>query len=217
MSHIPLNSSQFRQAADLLCEYGRLLYERDWSPATSSNYSMRLDKRHCALTSSGKHKGRLHPQDILVVNWQGQSQTGGKPSAETRLHTQLYERNHAIGAVLHTHSRNSVLLSHLTRSNTIRLTGWELQKAFHGQQGHEDTLVIPVFDNDQNIPRLAHEVEQYMASEGEGHAYLIRGHGVYTWGKDLDECFRHLEALEHLFGYQLELHRLGKSSTLDNP
>ena len=121
----------------------------------------------------------------------------------------MYERNPAIGAVLHTHSKNSVLLSHLTSTDSVQLTGWELQKAFKSQQGHEDTLTIPVFDNDQNIQRLARQVEKYMTAHGEGHAYLIRGHGVYTWGQDLDECFRHLEALEHLFSYQLELHRLG--------
>ncbi len=61
-------SSHFDHAAQLLCEYGRLLYNQDWSPATSSNYSMRLDKRPCALTSSGKHKGRLTPANILGVD-----------------------------------------------------------------------------------------------------------------------------------------------------
>ena len=44
-----------------------------------------------------------------------------------------------------------------------------------------------------------------MQQHGQGHAYLIRGHGVYTWGKDIAECYRHLEAIEHLLGYQLEL------------
>ena len=47
-----------------------------------------------------------------------------------------------------------------------------------------------------------------MAQQGQGHAYLIRGHGVYTWGKNISECFRHLEALEHLLGYQLQLLQL---------
>lgn len=211
-----VSDTRFQQAAKLLCEYGKLLYERDWSPATSSNYSMRLDDACCALTSSGKHKGQLTMQDILVVDWQGQALTGGKPSAETLLHTQLYQRNPDIGAVLHTHSKHSALLSHLNGSGEVCISGWELQKAFKSQQGHEDTLIIPIFGNDQNIPRLAEQVEQHMAAKGEGHAYLIRGHGVYTWGQDLDECFRHLEALEHLFSYQLELYRLNKACTLVN-
>ena len=208
MNNITINSRQFNHAAEQLCEYGRLIYHQDWSPATSSNYSMRLDKRHCALTSSGKHKGRLTPDDILVVNWQGQSQTGGKPSAETLLHTQLYQRDATIGAVLHTHSLNSVLLSHLWPESCVTLTGWELQKAFNSQTSHEDTLLIPIFDNNQDIPQLAALVENHMVQHGQGHAYLIRGHGIYTWGIDLDACYRHLEALEHLLRYQLELLRM---------
>ena len=174
----------FATAADDLCRFGRILYGRGWSPATSSNYSIRIDANHCALTSSGKHKGELTPADILVVNMAGEAQTDGKPSAETLLHTQLYQRDASIGAVLHTHSPVGVVLSQIWPDDVLTLQGWELQKAF------------------------AANVEQHMQNAGQGHAYLIRGHGVYTWGKDINECFRHLEALENLLGYQLELLKL---------
>lgn len=202
------NQQDFARAAQALCDYGRILYSRGWSPATSSNYSVRLNEQCCALTSSGKHKGELTPADILVVNWKGHALTPGKPSAETLLHTQLYQRDPAIGAVLHTHSPLAVVLSQIWPHNQLQLSGWELQKAFAGETTHEDTLSFPLFANDQDIARLAAEVEQHMNNEGQGHAYLIRGHGVYTWGKDLAECFRHLEALENLLGYQLELLKL---------
>lgn len=199
------NPQDFQRAADTLCEYGRILYGRGWSPATSSNYSVRLNDHCCALTSSGKHKGELTPDDILVADWQGKALTAGKPSAETLLHTQLYRRDPAIGAVLHTHSPVAVVLSQIWPDNTLALTGWELQKAFAGETTHKHTITFPLFANDQDIARLASEVEHYMQQHGQGHAYLIRGHGVYTWGRDPGECFRHLEALENLLGYQLEL------------
>ncbi|WP_028295069.1 methylthioribulose 1-phosphate dehydratase [Oceanobacter kriegii] len=205
---IEFEASVFQQAAEDLCKYGKLLYDRDWSPATSSNYSVRLSDQCCALTSSGKHKGELTPEQILVVDWQGKPHTPGKPSAETLLHTQLYERDKNIGAVLHTHSHNAVVLSHIVKDDILVLEGWELLKAFAGQTTHECRMEIPVFDNDQDIERLSGLVEQRMQQHQQGHAYLIRGHGVYTWGRDLAECFRHLEALEHLFGYQLEMKRM---------
>lgn len=198
----------FQQAAEDLCRYGRILYDNNWSPATSSNYSVRLNADTCALTSSGKHKGELTPEDILVVNMQGEPLTSGKPSAETLLHTQLYQRDANIGAVLHTHSPTVVLLSQVWAQDSLSLTGWELQKAFAGETTHEGTVTFPIIANDQDIARLASDVEQSMKNNGQGHAYLIRGHGVYTWGKDLVECFRHLEAIEHLLGYQLELLKL---------
>lgn len=202
------DANAFQQAAEDLCRYGRILYGNNWSPATSSNYSVRLNADTCALTSSGKHKGALTPEDILVVNMQGETLTTGKPSAETLLHTQLYQRDANIGAVLHTHSPTVVLLSQVWAQDSLSLTGWELQKAFTGETTHEGTVTFPIFANDQDIARLAAKVEEQMNTVGQGHAYLIRGHGVYTWGKDLAECFRHLEAIEHLLGYQLELLKL---------
>ncbi|MAD43650.1 MAG: methylthioribulose-1-phosphate dehydratase [Oceanospirillaceae bacterium] len=206
-----LHSQDFRHAARELCEYGRSLYERGWSPATSSNYSVRLTSGCCALTCSGKHKGELTADDIMVVDWQGHALTEGRPSAETLLHTQLYQRDENIGAVLHTHSPVAAVLSQIWPDNTLSFTGWELQKAFAGEHSHEGRVTFPLFDNDQDIQRLANRVEQTMQAQGQGHAYLIRGHGVYTWGKDLASCFRHLEALENLLGYQLELLKLGHS------
>ncbi len=113
-----------------------------------------------------------------------------------------------IGAVLHTHSPVAVVLSQIWPQEQLSISGWELQKAFAGETTHEATLNFPLFANDQDIARLAAQVETTMQQQGQGHAYLIRGHGVYTWGKDLTECFRHLEALENLLGYQLELLKL---------
>lgn len=208
---VSFNPLDFQQAAEDLCRYGRILYGNNWSPATSSNYSVRLSADACALTSSGKHKGELTEQDILAVDMNGQPLTPGKPSAETLLHTQLYQRDDNIGAVLHTHSPTVVLLSQVWAQDSLSLTGWELQKAFAGETTHEGTVTFPIFANDQDIARLAAKVEEQMNTSGQGHAYLIRGHGVYTWGKDLVECFRHLEAIEHLLGYQLELLKLRQS------
>ena len=202
------NKTAFQRTAEEICRYGRILYGNNWSPATSSNYSARINDDVCALTSSGKHKGELTPPDILAVDMQGKPLSEGKPSAETGLHTQLYRRDANIGAVLHTHSPTVVLLSQIWKDDSISLTGWELQKAFAGETTHEGTVTFPIFPNDQDIDRLAAQVEDHMQQYGQGHAYLIRGHGVYTWGKDLAECFRHLEALEHLLGYQLELLKL---------
>ena len=199
------NQAAFKRAAEELCRYGHILYGNNWSPATSSNYSVRLNDDVCALTSSGKHKGELTPADILAVNMDGKPLSDGKPSAETGLHTQLYRRDGNIGAVLHTHSPTAVLLSQIWKDDSLSITGWELQKAFAGETTHEGTVTFPIFPNDQDIDRLSAQVEAHMQQQGQGHAYLIRGHGVYTWGKDLAECYRHLEAIEHLLGYQLEL------------
>ena len=51
----------------------------------------------------------------------------------------------------------------------------------------------------QDIPILALEVNAYLDANPQTVAYLIRGHGVYTWGKTITDTRRHIEALEFLF------------------
>lgn len=189
----------FERCAEHLVVASHDIYSRGWSPATSSNYSVRLNPYCCAITVSGKHKGELGLQDVMVVDLDGKPLMDKKPSAETLLHTQLYRRDPAIGAVLHTHSvRATVLTMEMPLEDTLILRGYELQKAFTGITTHESALQIPVFDNTQDMVELSEQVESRMRAQGAGVAYLIRGHGLYTWAEDLPSCMRHLEALEFL-------------------
>lgn len=192
--------ADFEQASDGLIEVGRRLWQQGLCPATSSNFSRRLGHERCAITVSGRDKGDLQRRDIMLVNLDGQSLDGQKPSAETLLHTGLYRRDAGIGAVLHTHSVKAALVS-MHVNGPVVLEGLELLKALHGIKTHQSRLEIPVFDNTQDIAALAVEVGQWMNTHGTGHAYLIRGHGLYTWGRDLEETLRHIEALEYLLDY----------------
>ncbi|MEO0971488.1 MAG: methylthioribulose 1-phosphate dehydratase [Pseudomonadota bacterium] len=193
---------RFQEAQVALAAAGRELYERGWVPATSGNFSLRTTDAAIAITASGRHKGRLGPEDILQMNLAGTIESPQKPSAETGLHLQLYRRAPAVGAVLHTHSVAATFASMAATAPTVNFSGLEMLKAFEGFTTHEATLEVPVFANDQDIPRLAQQVDEYMNANGMGAAYLIRGHGLYTWARDLDGCLRHLEALEYLFDYQ---------------
>ena len=135
-----------------IIEAGQFLYGRGWSPATSSNYSARLSADQALLTVSGKHKGQLGEDDVLATDLDGNSlEPGKKPSAETLLHTQLYRWQPAIGAVLHTHSVNATVLSRLTLADSLVFADYELQKAFAGVSSHECQVLVPIFDNDQDI------------------------------------------------------------------
>jgi methylthioribulose-1-phosphate dehydratase len=200
----------YAERAHQLIEAGRLLYSRGWSPATSSNYSARIDERHIAITVSGRHKGELKPGDVMVVDLAGRPvQCDRKASAETRLHTALYELFPQVGAVLHTHSVNATVLSRLLKDHdTVRFRGYELQKAFAGVTTHEGELLLPIFDNTQDIPALAATTRQYLREFPQAPGYLIRGHGMYTWGQTLADSLRHLEALEFLLACELEIMRM---------
>ena len=203
----------FEGCADAIAEAARELSSMGWTPATSSNFSMRIDATHAAITVSGKHKGRLGRDDIMLIDLDGHAVgTDARPSAETALHTQVYRRWPEMNVVLHTHSRTQSVASRLfANDGEIRLQGWELQKAITGYHTHESVLEIPVFPNTQHMPELVARVDAWLDAGKPLHAYLIDGHGIYTWGRDMAETQRHLEALEFLLGCELDLKKLRAS------
>jgi len=195
--------------AQAIVDAGRFLHGRGWSPATSSNYSSRLTDSQALLTVSGKHKGQLTTDDLLTVDMNGQSlEEGKKPSAETLLHTQLYRWKPEIGAVLHTHSVNATVLSKLCSGDSLTFVDYELQKAFSGVATHESEVVVPIFDNDQNIDRLASHIQPWLDEHADCVGYLIRGHGLYTWGSKMSDALRQIEAFEFLFECELKMRLL---------
>lgn len=208
---IPANL--FEQRADAIVVAARELSGLGWTPATSSNFSMRIDATHAAITVSGKHKGQLSRADIMLVDLDGNAVgTDARPSAETALHTQIYQRWPEMQTVLHTHSRTQSVASRLFASDAvIELQGWELQKAITGYDSHAGVLEIPVFPNTQHMPELVAQVDAWLDAGKPLHAYLIDGHGIYTWGRDMAEARRHLEALEFLLACELDLKQLRTS------
>lgn len=199
-----------------LVDTTRALAAAGFAPATSGNFSVRLDATRFLVTASGRDKSRLGDDDVVAVDLGGtpvRGSTARRPSAETPLHAQLYRRFRDAGAVLHTHSRHQTIASRLwAAAGAISLTDFEMIKAFAGHDTHDATFTVPVFRNTQDMPALAREVDAYVdRAEAEGRAflgYLIEGHGLYTWGVDLDDARRHLEALDFLLDCELELRRL---------
>jgi methylthioribulose-1-phosphate dehydratase len=198
-------TDEFQQRAHELIDAGRFIHGRGWVPATSGNFSAKLSDGRIAITVSGRHKGNLTPADIMAVDAEGSSLDERKPSAETLLHTAIYRRFPETGAVLHPHSPGSVLASRLFRDEVV-LEDFELLKALAGIATHATRIVIPIFANDQDIPRLAAQVDDYIDTHGEIRGYIIAGHGFYTWGATVRDALRHVEALEFLFDIQTRLH-----------
>ena len=209
MNALPYDPARLAQRADEIVANTRELAALGWTPATSSNFSLRLDDRHAAITVSGRDKGRLTRDDIMVVDFEGRPvATDQRPSAETLLHTQLYARFPEIGCVLHTHSRTQTVASRLyAAEGRVHLEGWELLKAFHGNDTHEAAIDVPVLPNTQDMPFLAAQVEKLLDTQCLW-GYLIDGHGLYAWGRDMTEARRHLDAFEFLLACEMDLRNL---------
>lgn len=194
-----------REGVTALRQCGELFYNRGWSVGTSSNYSTLLsrDPFRLLITASGKDKGRLGEHDFVVVDETGRGvdPRDPKPSAETHLHV-VAAQLPGVGAVLHTHSVWATMLSDLHHAaGGFAIEGYEMLKGLDGYTTHESRLWVSIFENTQDIPTLATEVKRRMTDNTNPlrHGYLIRRHGLYTWGRDLAEAKRHVEIFEFLF------------------
>lgn len=208
-----------RQVAQLI-QTGQLFYQRGWSVGTSSNYSVILDRNPLELlvTASGMHKGRLRPSDFVRINDQGRPIVPDQPksSAETLLHVVAAQHVADVGCVLHTHSVWGTLLSdRFFEQGYVPIDGFEMLKGLEGIKTHETQYRLPIFENTQDIPVLADQVGEWLeASLADAqpgpHGYLIRKHGLYTWGRNVEEAQRHIEIFEFLLecvGRQLMMGR----------
>lgn len=200
---------KFSERVEEIIEAGKFLDKKGWVPATSGNISARVNEEYIAITKSGKHKGKLTPEDILLVDYEGKPVIEGKPSAETLLHCTIYKLFPEVNAVVHTHSPNATVIS-LIKKEKVELQDYELLKAFSEIETHEEKIEVPIFPNDQNIPRLSEKVRKYLEQNPKTYGFLIEGHGLYTWGKSMEEALIHTEAFEFLFDCEMKLYLLSR-------
>ena len=191
----------FDAIAEQLAEVGRLCYARGWAFGTSGNFSAVVGRAPLtvAITTSGVDKGLLEANQIVEIDEERRVLRGsGRPSAEAALHLAIV-RARGAGAVLHTHSVWSTILSDAGTDGGLVIDGYEMLKGLDGVRTHEHRERLPIIDNTQDwagaVPRVAAALRDHPAA----HGFLIRRHGLYTWGRDLAEAKRHVEILEFLF------------------
>ena len=192
----------FAQAADRLVEIGRDFHRRGWALGTSGNFSVVIgrDPLVIAITESSIDKGRMSTSQILRVGDDARAldANAGKPSAETLLHLAVACAANA-GAVLHTHSVWSTVLSdYHAGASGFFIEDYEMLKGLSGVRTHEHREWMPILENSQDLALLSKQATTLMSEQPAAHGFLIRRHGLYTWGKDVDEAMRHVEILEFL-------------------
>lgn len=200
-------NSPFAQLAAELAAVGRMFYARGWVPGTSGNFSAVVSRAplRLAITSSGVDKGLLAADHILEIDDAAQIISGeGRPSAETLLHLAVV-RLRGAGAVLHTHSIWSNIVSGASREG-VCIEGHEMLKGLDGVTTHEHREWLPVIDNSQDMLSLAQAVERALNEHPRAHGFMLRRHGLYTWGRDLAEAKRHVEIFEYLLEVTGRMH-----------
>lgn len=189
------------ELAASLAEAAKGFYQRGWALGTGGNFSAVAGSEPLRLliTSSGGDKGRLTADQFVQVDGDGKVVAGeGRPSDETKLHLTVV-RQRSAQSVLHTHSVWSATLSALLADESgIEISGYEMLKGLAGVRTHEHQEWLPILDNSQDMDLLARELEELLRQRPNMHGFLLRGHGLYTWGKSVDEARRHVEIFEFL-------------------
>jgi methylthioribulose-1-phosphate dehydratase len=203
------DATRILEAAGQLAETGRDLYRRGWVLGTSGNFSAVIVESplRILITSSGMDKGRLTENNFVLIDEKCEIMAGaGKPSDEAKLHITIAQRRGA-KSVLHTHSVWGTILSDaFATEGGVRISGWEMLKGLAGVRTHEHAEWLPIIENSQDMTELARNLGEVLFDHPAAHGFLLRGHGMYTWGMTLGEARRHVEIIEFLLEVTGRIH-----------
>lgn len=203
---------EFAEVAGGLAGIAKGFHARGWLLGTSGNLSAVVQREplRLAMSPSGIDKGELTPEQVLSIDENARivSEHGGKPSDESLLHIQIV-KDRGAGAVLHTHSIWNTILSDLYASEGgVKIEGYEMLKGLQGVRTHEHTEWLPIIDNSQDMPSLADAIGKTLNAHQDAHGFLLKRHGLYSWGDTLAQAKRHIEILEFL------LETMGRTSLI---
>jgi len=181
-----LTTIKNNKLSDKLIAFARLMYDKGFIAGANGNISIKLDHGRFMVTASGVHKGLMGPEGLVVVDDRGKVCAGNKkPSSEIFAHLAIYREVPQAGAVIHAHAPWCTAIS--LRKKSVELSG--LVEAEH------------LFPRVEMLPRLepgSRELASYCGDAARrGRIFILKGHGVVSWGCDLAEAFCLIEALEN--------------------
>lgn len=192
--HNPLQFSPQASEAELraaVVEAGRSLYESGLMISNDGNISVRTADGHILMTPSGACKGRIAPEDLLVIDLDGKivkqaSDPSLKPTSEQPMHLEVYRQRPDVRAVIHTHLvyANALVIS----KGAIRMDVIPEAAVTFGE--------LPV--TAYTMPSSAQNAAAIRNLIADHDTILIRNHGVLAVGKDLSDALILVERLEHV-------------------
>ena len=195
-------ANDFPELASNLAAIAKSFHARGWLLGTSGNLSAVVQREplRLAMSPSGVDKGELVPDQMLAIDENARivNQDFGKPSDESLLHIRIVKERGA-GAVLHTHSVwNTIISDFYAFDGGVTISGYEMLKGLQGVRTHEYSEWLPIIENSQDMPALAESIGQRLNEHPNAHGFLLRRHGLYSWGETLAQAKRHIEILEFL-------------------
>jgi len=190
---------------DEIVRVGRLMYQKGFIVAGDGNISARLAPDRLLATPSGRHKGFLQPEELIITDLEGKPinpPPGVKPTSEMPMHLEIYRRRPDVNAVVHAHLPMAVALS---------IAGIPLDQPFLP----EAVITLgPIPTTEYATPSSLENVTAIRDLIGRHNAIVLRRHGAITVGVDPFDAFMRMEAVEHKAHIVLLLQLLGRGEPL---
>lgn len=187
---------------DGLCVVGRWLWQRGLVGSIEGNFSCRLGSDRLLCTPAGIHKGTLKPEEISVVDLEGNLVSGPKPSSELALHLEVYARRADCQAAVHAHPpmATAFALNHETLPDNI--------------SPEAAMLLGPVALVPFAMPGTPETREVIRPLLDEHKSFLLANHGALTLGSTLFDAFARMETMERIFQVYANAKSVGVPKTL---
>jgi len=186
-----------------IIEVGIQLLKENLTHGTCGNISCRVDKEKILITPSSLPYGGIKPDDILLVNLDGEVLEGKRnPSVETPFHTAIYKNREDVKAIIHTHSQYALAVSSVVDSIPVFLD--EIFSHIGGE------LTVSRYA----LPGSDELAENLLNVLGDKNAALLSNHGAVCCGKNLDEALEVARVVEQICKIFVLSSCLGKTKVL---
>jgi L-fuculose-phosphate aldolase len=174
-----------KQARKLICEIGRLLYERSYVVSSDGNISVRLDENTVLATPTMTCKGRMTEDSLALTDMEGKPLSDKRASSELAMHLLIYRERPDVRAVCHAHPPHGTAFA---------VAGLAIDKPILS----EVILTlgcVPLTDyGTPSTDELTAAMQPFVKHH---NALLMANHGAVAYGENLWQAFDRLETLEH--------------------
>jgi L-fuculose-phosphate aldolase len=191
-----------REARKLICEIGKLMYERSYVVSSDGNVSVRLDEKTVLATPTMTCKGRMTEDGLALTDMDGKAISGGKASSELAMHLLIYKMRPEIKAVCHAHPPHGTAFA---------VAGIAIDKPILSEVILTLGCVPLTGYGTPSTDELTEAMKPFVPHH---NALLMANHGAVAYGGDLWQAFDRLETLEHTAKIAILAKALGGANDL---
>jgi L-fuculose-phosphate aldolase len=192
-----------RELREDIIQIGRLVFQKGWVAANDGNITIRLDAGRILATPTGVCKGMMHPDDLIIVDMQGNKISGrAERTSEIAMHLKIYELRPEIKAVVHAHPPVATGFATAGKSLNLGL----LPEVVIGLG------CVPLAG--YGLPGTPELTEPMLPLIPKYDALMMANHGAVCYGEDVYKAYFRMETMEHFARITLVAELLGGAKVL---